>query len=209
VKSQITKRCRECSHRAVLVAGILLGLVIGLFQAAQAQSKPVNLERLVRNAGIIFSGKVVDVVTGEKEPNMNVYTTYYTFAVAVAVYGVDADSITIKQYGGEAGGRSYYPPGVPRFKRGEDVVVFFYPPSKIGMTSAVAKGQGKFLVGPADTSGRRHLENETRNRNLFRNVRHKDLIARQDWLQAGNEDSLEYEPFMASVRNLVGALKKQ
>jgi hypothetical protein len=194
-------------RRPSLLAGIVCAAVSVAFEHAPAQSNLMNLERLVRDAGIIFSGTVVDVVTGEKDPGMNLYTTYYTFAVEDALYGVPSDSITIKQYGGEAGGKSYYPPGVPRFEQGEMVVVFFYPPSKIGMTSAVAKGQGKFVVGPADSSGVRLLENETHNKYLFRRIRNGDLIPRPEWLEGSPEGPVDYASFIASVRNLVGVLK--
>ena len=139
---------------------------------------------------------------------MNLYTTYYTFAIDEALYGVDGDSITIKQYGGEAGGRSYYPAGVPRFEVGEAVVGFFYPPSKIGMTSAVAKGQGKFVVGPADSAGIRFVENETHNRNLFRRIRNTSQIVRPEWTEAGYAEPIDYGSFVETIRNLVGAMKK-
>ncbi len=175
---------------------------------ASAQSSPVNLEKLVRDSGIIFSGKVVTVETGEKDPGMNLFTTYYTFAIEDALYGVEGDTVTIMQYGGEAGGRSYYPPGVPLFDIGETVVAFFYPRSKIGMTSAVAKGQGKFVVGPADSAGVRFVENLTHNKNLFRRMRNADLVARPEWLDANVEAPLEYGAFIETVRNLVGVLKK-
>ena len=194
----------------LLVPAVLLVSAAWLFaQSARAQSSPVSLERLVKDAGIIFSGTVVKVVTGEKDPGMNLYTTYYTFVVHEALFGVNADSITIKQYGGESEGKSFYPPGVPRFEQGERVVAFFYPPSKIGMTSAVAKDQGTFLVREVDSSGQFVVENGTGNRNLFRKLRNPERIARPEWVDPGAEGPLEYEPFVSSVRNLVGALKKQ
>jgi hypothetical protein len=191
-----------------LLGLVLYAMVFFTPWNAPAQSNPVNLERLVRDAGVIFSGTVIRVETGEKDPGMNLFTTYYTFAVENALYGVETDTMTIKQYGGEAGGRSYYPPGVPRFEVGETVVAFFYPPSKIGMTSAVSKGQGKFVVGPADSTGLRLVENETHNRNLFRRIRNGDLIVRPEWLEGDSESPVDYVSFVATVRNLVGILKK-
>jgi len=195
--------------RRRLVLAAFVTVALGFFsESARAQSRPVNLERLVKDAGIIFSGTVVKIVTGEKDPGMNLYTTYYTFAVHDALLGVETDSVTIKQYGGESGGKSYYPPGVPRFERGETVVAFFYPPSKIGMTSAVAKDQGKFIVRDLDTSGVRFVENGTGNRMLFSKLRNPDRITRPEWVDPGAEGPIEYDPFISSVRNLVGALKK-
>jgi len=192
-----------------LVLAAFMGAALGvLSESARAQSRPVNLERLVNDAGIIFSGTVVKIVTGEKDLGMDLYTTYYTFAVHEALLGVETDTVTIKQYGGESGGQSYYPPGVPRFERGETVVAFFYPPSKIGMTSAVAKDQGKFVVRELDSSGVRFVENGTGNRNLFSKFRNPDRITRPEWVDPGAEGPIEYEPFISSVRNLVGVLKK-
>ena len=54
------------SRRGTLTAGSIIALFAVAFQVATAQSNPVNLERLVRDAGIIFAGQVVDVKTGEK-----------------------------------------------------------------------------------------------------------------------------------------------
>ena len=200
---------RSAFRRDLVLAFLVASTLALLGESVRAQSRPVNLERLVNDSGIIFSGTVVAVVTGEKDPGMNLYTTYYTFAVHEALFGVEADSMTIKQYGGESDGKSFYPPGVPRFERGETVVAFFYPPSKIGMTSAVAKDQGKFLVREVDSSGVRVVENGTANRDLFRKLRNPERITKPEWVDSGVEGPLEYEPFMRSVRNLVGALKKR
>jgi hypothetical protein len=196
-------------HWGPILSAFLLGAALGVTsQRAMAQAALVNVERLVRDAGIIFSGRVEKIVSGEKEPEMNLYTTSYTFIVDEPLYGADSGSVTITQYGGEADGRSYYPAGVPRFELGEQVLVFFYPPSKIGLTSVVAKGQGKFVVGPADSLGTRLLENETHNKNLFRKMRSPDVITRPEWLREGAEGPIEYQPFVESVRHLIGIMKK-
>ncbi len=91
---------------------------------------------------MIFSGEVIGIETGTLDAEMNLFVTHYNFVVHERLYGVEDDTVTIKQYGGEAGGKSFYPKGVPRFREGENVLVFFYPPSKIGMTSPVGMDQG-------------------------------------------------------------------
>ena len=186
------------------LVSLMLCLGCGRLNAQRSSS---NLETLVNQAGMIFAGKVIDVETGTKD-RMNLYMTAYTFEVLDPVYGVDGDTITVKQYGGEANGKHFYPKGIPRFDVGEEVVVFLYPLSYIGMTSAVGRDQGKFWIRGTDSLGTRVVVNNRGNKGLFHRLRHPDLLADQAWL---DEDPapLPYKPFMKTVKNLVEKLKEE
>jgi len=188
---------------AFMISSILLMSASSVAYAQRAGT--MNLERIVREAGMIFAGKVIDVETGTRDPEMNLLVTQYTFHVYDRHYGVEQDTITIKQYGGEADGKSFYPKGVPRFKKGEHVLVFFYPPSKIGMTSPVGMDHGKSSIKGLQSTKR--IVNNHGNANRFRGIRHTDAVANPQWLKTRTPGELDYAEFALTVRNLVEQLK--
>ncbi len=103
-----------------------------------------GLRQLARTAGIIFSGIVMTI---EQRPAITageaVGTVTITFRVENAIRGTAAGrSLMISQWIGtwSAG---------QQFRVGERVLVFLYPPSKIGLTSCVAGGMGRFRVDSA------------------------------------------------------------
>ena len=167
----------------------------------------MNLESLIQQSGMIFAGKVIDVETGMKDDRMNLYMTYYTFQILDPIFGVEGDTVRVKQYGGEADGKKLYPAGVPRFELGEEVVVMLYPASKIGMTSAVGKDQGKFWIQQDTSTGGKVVSNKLKNKGLFRRLKHPGLVTDPDWI-AHQPDSIPYTGFLETVRNLTGELKK-
>lgn len=170
-----------------------------------AQKGSMNLESLVRQSDMIFAGRVIDIETGVKD-RMNLYMTAYTFQILDRIYGVEGDTIRIKQYGGEANGKKFYPPGVPRFELGEEVVVLMYPLSRIGMTSAVGKDQGKFWIKTIDSSGTKVVFNKLNNKGLFLKLKHPDLVSNADWINS-QPDSLPYVGFIETLRHLASKLK--
>ena len=172
-----------------------------------SQKSTMNLESLIRESGMIFAGRVIDIETGTKD-RMNLYMTRYTFEVLEPIYGVEGDTVDIKQYGGEANGKELYPAGVPRFERGEEVLVMLYPLSRIGMTSTVGKDQGKFWIREEDTSGTKVVFNKIKNRGLFNKLKNPGLVAEPEWI-GGQRDSLAYDRFLETVRNLTAKLKDQ
>lgn len=191
-----------------VVLWIILGASFTMPGRVLAQrSSQSNLEKLVKQAGMIFAGKVIDVETGTKD-RMNLYMTAYTFQVLDPVFGVDKDTVTIKQYGGEADGHTFYPAGIPRFSRGEEVVVLLYPLSYIGMTSAVGKDQGKFWIQSNDSDGEQVVVNKLENKGLFKKLSHPELLSDQQW-QNQESGPLPFKPFMATLRNLAEEFKEK
>ena len=174
---------------------------------ALGQKSTLNLESLISQSGMIFSGTVIAVETGTKDRQMNLFMTYYTFRINDGIYGVDSDTVRIKQYGGEANGKKFYPKGIPRFEKGEEVLVMLYPPSKIGMTSTVGREQGKFIVQPADSEGVSLVTNGVGNKGLFKKLRHPEMVAEQEWTKH-QSGPVPYRVLIETIRNLVPELKK-
>jgi len=105
-------------------------------------AKPIGLPTMARAAGMIFSGTVTWI---ERRPANNAQpaaTVAITFHVENAIRGAAAgQDLTILQWiGAWSGGQ--------RYRVGERVFLFLYPPSKLGLTSSVGGPLGRFEIDP-------------------------------------------------------------
>jgi hypothetical protein len=99
-----------------------------------------GLQQIAEPAGIIFSGTVLAISSASsKGPK----ATEITFRVKEAFRGVSAGQrLTIREWAGlRSRGESY--------RVGEAVLLFLYRPSRLGLTSPVAGGNGRFAVNSA------------------------------------------------------------
>jgi hypothetical protein len=100
---------------------------------------------VTRAAGTIFSGTVVSIERRPATSAQVVETVAITFHIDNAIRGVTpGETLTISQWIG------LWTSG-QRYRIGEHVLLFLYPPSKLGLTSCVAGGMGRFSV---DARGR-------------------------------------------------------
>ena len=106
---------------------------------------PPSLLQLTQRAGYIFSGTVLSVERVQPKAQNEVVTVRITFRVDQAVRGVSSRQVfAIREWAGlwESG---------DRYRRGQQVLLFLYQPSKLGLTSPVNGGFGRFNL---DSSGR-------------------------------------------------------
>lgn len=110
----------------------------GVQQFARAVPQPLTAQQIVRSSAVIFSGTVLSVEhVGEAGTPA---VTRITFRVQDAVRGVHSGQvIQISEWG------SLWNAG-ERYRRGENVVLFLYPKSKLGLTSPVGATAGRFEV---------------------------------------------------------------
>ena len=102
---------------------------------------PIGLPVIARAAGTIFSGTVTSIARRPAAHGQAVETVAITFHVENAIRGVTpGEDLTISQWIGLWSG------GGQRYRVGERVLLFLYPPSKLGLTSCVAGGMGRFTV---------------------------------------------------------------
>ncbi|HEV2401949.1 MAG TPA: hypothetical protein VGS27_33770 [Candidatus Sulfotelmatobacter sp.] len=103
-------------------------------------ARDISFPRLSRAAGMIFSGTVLNVERRPATVGQTVETVAITFHVESALRGVTpGENISISQWIG------LWSSG-QRYRIGERVVLFLYPPSKLGLTSAVGGPLGRFAV---------------------------------------------------------------
>lgn len=99
---------------------------------------PVSFPGIARAAGLIFSGTVKSVERKAASRGSAVETVEVTFHVDNAIRGTaSGEDLTVSQWIG------LWTSG-QRYRVGERVVLFLYPPSKLGLTSSVAGRLGRF-----------------------------------------------------------------
>ena len=105
----------------------------------------IDFSLIARAAGAIFSGTVTSITRHAATPGQTVETVAITFHIENAIRGTTpGEDLTILQWIGLWSGGQ-------RYRVGERVLLFLYPPSKLGLTSCVAGGVGRFTI---DSSGR-------------------------------------------------------
>jgi len=105
----------------------------------------VNRDQLARSSGYIFAGTVKAIERITPRGKDGVATILITFHVDKAIRGVRAgQTLTVHEWAGlwQSG---------ERYRPGERVLLFLYPPSKLGLTSPVGGPMGRFRV---DSGGR-------------------------------------------------------
>jgi hypothetical protein len=96
---------------------------------------------LIRSSGYIFAGTVKSVEHAAPKGN-GVATVLVDFHVDEGIRGVrTGQTLAIREWAGlwESG---------ERYRPGERVLLFLYPPSKLGLTSPVGGPEGRFRIGP-------------------------------------------------------------
>ncbi len=142
----------------LVASAVALCAALGTLQASQVRA--VNLEDMTERAETIFAGRCVRVKSMH-DPQTGRRVTQATFEVHRAVKGEPGPTITVKLLGGIV--------GQPRFVEGEEVVLFLYGESALGLSSPVGFGQGKFSI--IETKhGRTIAVNEFGNRNLMKGL---------------------------------------
>lgn len=190
-------------RQQIVRVAILIGLV-GSSAFAQ-RTVSVNLERMVRQAGVIVHATVAAVDPGQDQQSKQFITTV-TLNIRENFYGAPQQTYTFRQYGGKANGIVFYPAGSPKYRIGQELILMLYPPSYRGLQSPVGAGQGVFTVQPNGREGGKRIANSQANRDLFKGITQKNTMARLMAAQNRAKD-LPYEEFAQVVRSLVQSLK--
>lgn len=139
-------------------------LVLALAAGAQAAAvRDMNLEDLCRGAGTIVWGVCTGAETSDAE-------LVYTFRARRFLKGGPGDTVTLRMHRLA----STYA-RAPKFTRGQEVLLFLHPESKLGFSSPVGFGQGVFRVTKNGTGV--EAANERNNRLLFKGMNMERLCA--------------------------------
>ena len=113
--------------------------------------QPMSLERVAQEAGRIVHGTVVEVRSDRDESGLP--ATWVTLAVARTLKGPHNARLTIKQVGVAEplpDGTITRVAGLPRYRVGDEVVIFLHAESRRGFTSPVGLWQGAYRVSHAN-----------------------------------------------------------
>ena len=149
-----------CASRCVLIAGIAC-----LSSLVAAQSDQVVAERVLgpqwkqlsRRAGMIFAGTVLTAIAPTAAPDPAVSETIpappLSLRVDQAIAGVERGQVlTVHQW---AGAWSMHRP----LLRGQRILIFLYPLSRLGLTSPVGGSLGQFALDPGGKNVLHHGQN--------------------------------------------------
>lgn len=156
--------------------------------AHATQVRALDLQQLTDQAGTIFYGRCVHVEeTHDAATGLPILEA--TFAVDRAVKGDVSRTHVIRMLRSEQA-------GAPSFRPGEQVVLFLYAESTLGLSSPVGFGQGKFTVSP-DKSGRPVAIHAFRSEVLER-----DLARRLDGSDATSPPGIEPHRLLDLIETL-------
>ena len=130
---------------------LVLALVVGAgVPASSMDVVRLGFDDIVDRAACIVHGTVREVAPGRDADGIP--ATWITLDVAECLKGHAGRSLTIKQLGVPEplpDGTLLRVPGIPRYRAGDEVVVFLHEPSGRGFTSSVGLGQGLYRAEPA------------------------------------------------------------
>ena len=150
----MTGRVHSCLLAATLIAPVLLpaqrssGASISFHNPvtsapppSAAVSAPTTLQELAQHAGVIVSGVVTSIDRPPAAPGQ-IPAVAVTFRVERGVRGTPGLSLTFREWRGLWN-------DAPRYRAGERLLLFLYPPSRLGLTSTVGGALGRFHVDSA------------------------------------------------------------
>lgn len=103
----------------------------------------MSVERMAATAQVIVRARCVSNSTGW---DIGEIWTFTTFEVAETWKGSRSGRVTVRLLGGTVGSLTSHVSGVPRFRLGEELILFLEP-TKLGDFTVVSWEQGTFRVG--------------------------------------------------------------
>lgn len=154
-------------NRASRVASVALAALalLGANMASATTVMKFSMKDLAVKSSSVVVGRVEDAVA-RYDTNKEIYT-YITLKVLDPVKGSHKDDIiTIRQLGGVVDHIASVVPGMPTFRKGEEVVVFLSQKDKAGYPWVMGLQQGKFTISE-DSNGTKRVRNELQGTSLI------------------------------------------
>jgi len=171
--------------------GFCAGLLICCAAVLGTTLEKMPLERMADVARVIVRARCVSNSTGWDAGEI---WTVTTFEVAETWKGLATDRVTVRLLGGTVGSLTSTVSGVPRFRTGEEVVLFLEPTTR-GDFTVVSWQQGTFRVGRDPRNGAQIVTQDTAAFETF------DTRTRQ--FKASGIRDLPLEAFRARVQAAV------
>jgi hypothetical protein len=151
---------RNSKWTAVVTVAVILSGVI----AFGTTVRQVNLSEMVGYADRVFYGKCLSAES-KFDPDTGVTFREYRFRVKESVKGgVEGEEVIVRQIQ-MMGSRGSSIPGIPSYRKGQELLLFLHANSKLGLTSPVGMSQGTFKTQRLP-GGEVGFINSQQNRNL-------------------------------------------
>lgn len=167
---------------------------IGRIVVSEAAVVEVNLDKMIRSAGMIAAGRCLDVKMGFHPQYKNVKVTFITLELFDVLKGKADSKYEFMQYGNRLQNLS-----TPHYKNGEELMLFLYPESQYGFTSPVGGPQGKLSIQIDSVTGKRSVIKGTYNTNIFKGM---DLEKLSNGANM-NSPSIDYDDFKQLIKRLI------
>ncbi|HYQ88132.1 MAG TPA: hypothetical protein VEU09_00725 [Candidatus Binatia bacterium] len=132
-----------------LVVAVAALALVGAQAAFATSVLKLSLQELTKKSDSIVMARVDDAVASWDAGHKEIYT-YITLSVLQGVKGnKGATTITLRQLGGTVGNIASVVPGMPSFRKGEEVVVFLTQKDAAGYPWVMGLEQGKYSVSTA------------------------------------------------------------
>jgi len=136
--------------RATLQIVVVSLLLVACCNAVAATSlEKMSMERMAGAAQMIVRARCVANAT---QWDAGEIWTFTTFEVSESWKGAASQRVTVRLLGGTVGGLTSHVSGVPRFRVGEEVILFLEPTRRADFT-VVSWQQGTFRIGRDQRSG--------------------------------------------------------
>ncbi|HEY2924603.1 MAG TPA: hypothetical protein VGJ98_06510 [Candidatus Eisenbacteria bacterium] len=134
--------------RLFLVVAIAALALVGAQVAFATTVQKLSLQELTKKSESIVMARVDDAFSSWDAAHKEIYT-YFTLSVLRPVKGSKgATTITLRQLGGTVDNIASIVPGMPSFRKGEEVVVFLTEKDAAGYPWVMGLQQGKYSVVP-------------------------------------------------------------
>ena len=164
----------------LLLAVAFASLAFAITQVAFATTvQKLSLVELTKKSESIVRASVEDAVSSWDAGHKEIYT-FYTLKVLQPVKGnKDATMITLRELGGTVGNIASIVPGMPSFKKGEEVVLFLTQKDAAGYPWVMGLQQGKYTVTTA-ADGTKMVRNDLADTELVKNGQKVEAVVAPD-----------------------------
>lgn len=145
--------------RFFLAAAVAALALVGA-QVAQATTvQKLTLQDLTKRSAGIVTARVEDASSSWDAAHKEIYT-FYTLRVLQPVKGMKGQTtVTLRQLGGIVDNIASVVPGMPEFRKGEEVVVFLTQNDAAGYPWVMGLQQGKYTI-VTDKNGAKSVRND-------------------------------------------------
>jgi hypothetical protein len=145
--------------RLFLVLAIAAVALLGAQAALATTVQKLSLQELTKKSDSIVMARVDDAVASWDAGHKEIYT-YITLSVLQPVKGnKGATTIMLRQLGETVGTIASIVPGMPSFRKGEEVVVFLTQKDRAGYPWVMGLEQGKYSIS-TDKNGVKMVRND-------------------------------------------------